>query len=77
LPEYYVSLVGWPVEADSPEEAAKSFYRMLLEAHHAGGMSPVLEVTDKEVKLDLLGTTWKKSHWTFDCEKWWEEFTNV
>jgi len=81
--EYYVSIVGWPVEAESPEEAAKSFYRMLLDAHHAGGMSPILQVTNGEVDLDVSkplfygGGAPPMESWIYDTEKWWEEFTNV
>ena len=82
MAEYYVSIVGWPIEADSPEEAARYFYG-LLKTPGASDINPILDVTNAEVELDTGkppfygGGAPLIERWTFDTEKWWEEFTNV
>lgn len=31
LPEYFISILNWPIEANNPEDAARSAYRSLKE----------------------------------------------
>lgn len=75
MPEYYAHILNWgPIEAESPEDAAKEIHDDLNNSW--SGVHPNYIVTEQETSLDLahpVHLTFNINHWEFDSGEWYDQ----